>query len=58
LLAGAGVLFWGWQGGNLAVAVPVALLLHQRHRFDPKGLDAGARARLRELCRAPGAATA
>jgi hypothetical protein len=41
LLAGAGVLFWGWQGGNLAVAVPVALLLHQRHRFDPKGAGCG-----------------
>jgi transglutaminase-like putative cysteine protease len=33
-----------------------ALRLHQRYRFDPRGLDARERARLRELCRA-GAAT-
>ncbi len=29
-----------------------ALRLHQRYRFDPKGLEAAERARLRELCRA------
>ncbi len=29
-----------------------ALRLHQRYRFDPRGLDAAERTRLRELCRA------
>jgi hypothetical protein len=29
-----------------------ALRLHQRLRFDPKGLDVEQRVRLRELCRA------
>ena len=32
-----------------------ALALHQRHRFDPAGLAAAERARLRELCAAAGA---
>jgi transglutaminase-like putative cysteine protease len=32
-----------------------ALRLHQRYRFDPRGLDAAERARLRELCRAAAA---
>jgi hypothetical protein len=30
-----------------------ALALHQRYRFDPAGISAGERHRLRELCRAP-----
>jgi hypothetical protein len=29
-----------------------ALRLHQRYRFDPEGIAAGDRGRLRELCRA------
>jgi hypothetical protein len=35
-----------------------ALRLHQRYRFDPLGLDATERARLRELCRGGAASTA
>ena len=34
-----------------------ALQLHQRYRFDPRGLEQAERARLRELCRAPVAST-
>ncbi len=35
-----------------------ALRLHQRYRFDPRGLSAAERARLRELCRAQAASSA
>ncbi len=35
-----------------------ALRLHQRYRFDPRGLSAAERARLRELCRVPAASSA
>ncbi|MGH8720878.1 MAG: transglutaminase-like domain-containing protein, partial [Burkholderiales bacterium] len=35
-----------------------ALRLHQRYRFDPRGLSAAERARLRELCRPKAASTA
>jgi hypothetical protein len=38
-------------------ALAEALALHQRYRFDPQGLSAGERARLRELCRALAAET-
>ena len=34
-----------------------ALRLHQRYRFDPRGLERAERARLRELCRVPVAST-
>lgn len=51
LLAGAAVLFWGWHSGNLAVAVPVAVLLEAprwvRLRF---ALDAADYARIADLC--------
>ena len=37
--------------------VSEALQLHQRYRFDPEGLSAAERARLRELCAGPAAST-
>ena len=51
LLVGAAVLFWGWQGGNLPVAVPVALLLEaprwMRLRFALEDADY---ARISDIC--------
>jgi transglutaminase-like putative cysteine protease len=51
LLVGAAALFWGWQSGNLAVAVPVALLLEAprwvRLRFALEDADY---ARISDLC--------
>ena len=51
LLVGAAVLFWGWQGGNLPVAVPVALLLEAprwvRLRFALEDADY---ARISDIC--------
>ncbi|MDH5222942.1 MAG: hypothetical protein OEW94_17170, partial [Betaproteobacteria bacterium] len=51
LLVGAATLFWGWQSGNLAVAVPLAVLLEAprwlRLRF---ALDATDYARIADLC--------
>lgn len=50
-LAGAAVLFWGWHSGNLAVALPVAVLIEAPHwvrlRF---ALDAADYARIADLC--------
>jgi transglutaminase-like putative cysteine protease len=50
-LVGAAVLFWGWQGGNLPIAVPVALLLEAprwvRLRFAFEDADY---ARIADLC--------
>ena len=51
LIVGAAVLFWGWQSGNLPVAVPVALLLEAprwtRLRFALEDADY---ARISDIC--------
>lgn len=51
LIAGAALLFWGWQSDNLLVAVPLALALEAprwlRLRF---ALDAADYARVADLC--------
>jgi transglutaminase-like putative cysteine protease len=51
MLVGAATLFWGWQSGNLPIAVPLALLLEAprwlRLRF---ALDAADYARIADLC--------
>jgi transglutaminase-like putative cysteine protease len=51
LLAGAALLFWGWESGNLAIAAPIALALEaprwMRLRF---ALDAADYARIADLC--------
>ncbi len=51
VLVGAALVFWGWHGGNLAVAVPLALLLEAprwvRLRFVLEDADY---ARISDLC--------
>ena len=51
LIAGAALLFWGWHGGNLLVAAPLAAALEAprwlRLRF---ALDASDYARVADLC--------
>ncbi|MEO8718090.1 MAG: transglutaminase domain-containing protein [Burkholderiales bacterium] len=51
LIAGAALVFWGWQSGNLLIAAPLALALEAprwlRLRF---ALDAADYARIADLC--------
>ena len=47
-----GVTLSAWIARVRAGKYDEALRLHQRYRFDPKGLDVEQRVRLRELCRA------
>jgi transglutaminase-like putative cysteine protease len=51
LLVGAATLFWGWQSGNLPIAVPLALLLEAPRWLRPRfALDAADYARIADLC--------
>jgi hypothetical protein len=49
---GAGETLTAWLARVAPGKYDEALRLHQRYRFDPKGLETSERARLRELCRA------
>jgi hypothetical protein len=50
-LVGAATLFWGWQSGNLLIAVPLALLLEAPRWLRPRfALDARDYARIADLC--------
>jgi hypothetical protein len=48
---GAGETLSAWLARVAPGKYDEALRLHQRYRFDPKGLETSERARLRELCR-------